>query len=172
MLCFDCSAGARVGVFSSSEDTDSLDAPQKLQTAATWTSVAWLFLDILCEDSFSPAHTPQEHPEKILSVWVEGRLLLHLTESSSDWDLTYLSGWRSCPSPLQVEGISDKATPLPAPFWQQPYSWNEAEINDTLLNDIWSLELHIQASEETKGLIDGRLPVEQTDINPFKTQLI
>lgn len=52
MLCFDCSAGARVGVFSGSEDADSLDAAQQLQTAATWTSVARLFLDILCEDSF------------------------------------------------------------------------------------------------------------------------
>lgn len=42
----------------------------------------------------------------------------------------------------------------------------------TLINDIWSLELHKQAGEETIGLMDGWLPGGQTDINPVKIQLI
>lgn len=42
----------------------------------------------------------------------------------------------------------------------------------TLINDIWSLELHKQAGEETIALMDGWLPGGQTDINPFKIQLI
>lgn len=42
----------------------------------------------------------------------------------------------------------------------------------TLINDIWSLELHKQAGEEAIGLMDGWLPGGQTDINPVKIQPI
>lgn len=60
MLCFDCGAGAQVGVFSGLDNADSLDALQQLQI------VDRLFLDILYEDSFlSPTLHKECHEKSI-----------------------------------------------------------------------------------------------------------